>query len=159
MALLSSIGVESVKIETQPNGINMFLNDEPLPGIAYDTASLDQLMTLVNAFVTDPATQDMIAQVVPLLPGADITVARLLYGRACRRTRISARSHWSRTKTALCPWIRAYRCRALRLPPDVVSQLQAANVQQVDVNLLEDRLGIATNGQALPTISAARRSA
>ncbi len=39
------------------------------------------------------------------------------------------------------------------LPEDVVSNLQAANVQHVSVNMLEDRLGIATNGQPLPTIS------
>lgn len=157
MALLSSIGAESVKIETQPNGINVYMNDEPLPGVAYDTARLNELMPLVNAFVADPATQELIAQVLPLLPGAEVTVLVSFTGEPSGDTDIGTITVVANEDGTLSLGS-GIPLPGAALPPEVVSQLQEANVQQLDVNLLDDRLGIAANGQALPTISIADES-
>ncbi|MDI9548051.1 MAG: hypothetical protein QM346_10685, partial [Chloroflexota bacterium] len=75
LGILNSLGVDSVRIATHPNGINLFLNDRPLPGIAYDSASLGRLQAQLGAFIPDPAMLEMVNQVVPLLPGADISAA------------------------------------------------------------------------------------
>ncbi|NJN82321.1 MAG: hypothetical protein HC802_08640 [Caldilineaceae bacterium] len=74
LALLESLGLESILIMTQPNGIDLFMNQNPLPGLAYDTASLEQTATLAAAFVTDPAQLATIDQVLTILPGAEIQV-------------------------------------------------------------------------------------
>lgn len=157
LGILQNIGAETVRIATQPNGIDIFLNDEPLPSIAYDTPRLERTLTYAGAFIQDPQTLEMVNQLVPLLPGADITAAVSFTGEPAADTNIGS-------VTLVVGEDGAMRLGAgvplagAALPPDIVSNLQAANVQHLSVNLLDDRLAIAANGQVLPTISLADES-
>lgn len=55
LSTLSAIGAQTISIATNPNGIGLGMNGKPLPGLAYDSASLGRTMALVEPFVSDPA--------------------------------------------------------------------------------------------------------
>jgi len=86
MAIIDAIGAETLQIATQPNGINILLNDQPLPGVAYDTAYLARVQSYADIFVTDPAMVALINQLIPLLPGAEVTVVVSFTGEPVAET-------------------------------------------------------------------------
>lgn len=158
LALLDAIGVETVRIETQPNGIDLFLNDEPMPGIAYDSARLESTLAFAGAFVQDPQMADMLNQIVPLLPGADITAVVSFTGEPVAETDLGSITLVVGEDGSL-QLDSGIPVPGAALPADLVTDLQTANVQHLSVNLLEDRLAVAANGQVLPTISLSDESA
>jgi hypothetical protein len=86
LAILQGLGAQAVQVKVHPNGIDLSLNDRPLPGIAWDEPRLNNLLTNIPAFVSDPALVDTLNQVVPLLNGADVTVAVSFTGEQAAET-------------------------------------------------------------------------
>lgn len=152
LALLESIGAEAVQITVQPNGIDLSLNGNPLPSIAYDTARLTQLGQVLPAFVSDPAMLDTINQVLPLLPATQATVAVSFTGEQAVATELAA----VKIDIAADGSVRTLGfpvAGAGTVPAETVLQLQGAGVQRVDVSLQEKGLYLAANGQPLPNIT------
>ncbi len=152
LSLLQSIGAEKVTIATHPNGIHLSLNDRPLPGIAYDSASLNQLLELAPAFVADPALLATLQDLVPQLPGAQISVVVSFTGEAVAETELAPISISVEPDGSL----RAFGLPVAPepvVPADVIQKLQAANVQRLRVQMASDGLFIAANEQTLPTIT------
>ena len=152
MALIDAIGAETFTIATQPNGIDILLNEEPLPGIAYDSAYLGRVQYYADIFVTDPAMVELINQLIPLLPGAEVTVVVSFTGEPVAETDLgSITLVVAEDGTMMLD--SGIPLPSVELPADVVGKLQEANVQQLGVNLFEDGLAITSNGQPLPTLS------
>jgi hypothetical protein len=112
---------------------------------------LNSLLTNIPAFVADPAMVETLNTVVPLLNGADLTVAVSFTGEQAAETvipqidlSINENGDLSFAGIPLAPGA---------VPADALANLQAANVQQLAVSLQPTGLSLAANGQTLPTIT------
>jgi hypothetical protein len=152
LAILDAIGADSVKIATQPNGIDIFLNEEQLPGIAYDSAYLERTIPYIDAFVTDPAMAALLNQLIPQLPGADVQVVVSFTGEPAVATDLGSITVVAAEDGSL-KLESGVPLASASLPADLLANLQKANVQQLGVNMTADTLALTANGQVLPTIS------
>ena len=151
MGLLQSLGADVAQIKVHGNGIDLSMSDSPLPGIAWDQPRLNTLLATVPAFVADPALVDTLNQVVPLLNGADVTVAVSFTGEQAVDTvlapielNVSEKGDLSLAGIPLAPGV---------VPADALANLQTANVQQLALSVQPTGISIAANGQTLPTIT------
>ncbi len=151
VTLLASLGIEDVQVHIQPNGIDLMLGDDPLPGIAWDAQHLEVLGRYLPAFVTDPATLASINQVLPLLTTADITVAVSFTGEQTVATELPTINVTVNPDGSV--ELLGIPLATTTVPTDVVASLQASNVQQLAVSLQPDGLYLAANGEPLPTIT------
>jgi hypothetical protein len=73
MAILDALNAETLQVTTHPNGINITLNDKPLPGIAYDKDYLTRAINLAGPFLPVPSVSELLQnEIVPVVPGADV---------------------------------------------------------------------------------------
>ncbi len=149
--ILQAIKAEKIGIKTATDGLNFSLNDKPLPSLGYDAASLGVVTKLLPAFGLPQATVDMIAQIAPQLPGAQIDVNVSTTGQpagdmALGNVPLQIAADGSLTAFGL-------PLGAGIIPASLVGQLQGANIQQLAVNIAGNEIALATNGQALPVIS------
>ena len=151
LALLQSLGAENFEIYIFSNGIDISLNGQPLPGIAWDEASLNSLLAFAPAFVSDPAMVDTLNQAVPLLAGADVRVNVSFTGEQAVDTTLSPIRLTANENGDLL--LSGIPLAPGAIPADAMANLQAANVQQLNLSLQPTGIYIAANGQALPTIT------
>ena len=149
MATLSQLGAETLSVATQPNGVDLSMNDQPLPGIAYDTSRLNALLKYSAGLGIDPATQATLDKVVPLLPGAAVNAVVSFTGEPAVATEIAP------VVVDIQPDGKAevMGFPVAEMPADLMDNLKAANVQQLNVDVAEDGLFLASNGQLLPSIT------
>jgi hypothetical protein len=150
LALLQSLGIEKLQITTQPNGINLSINDRPLPSIAYDSQSLAQAQELVGSLAPDLAPT--INTVLPNLQGAQVDATVSFNGQPAGTTALGT------VPVVLNPdgTLAAYGVQlpgGPLVPLAVMAKLQQAGVQTLNVDLGQDGLFLAANGQTLPTIT------
>jgi hypothetical protein len=151
LAMLQSLGADKVLVHVFSNGIDLSLNDRPLPGIAWDEARLNTLLADMPAFVADPATVATLNQVVPLLSGADVTLAVSFTGEQAADTVLAPIELTFNDKGDLS--LLGIPVAPGALPADTLAKLQAANVQQLAVSVQPTGLSIAANGKTLPTVT------
>lgn len=152
LGLLNTLGAQNVQVSVHPNGIDLALNGEPLPSIAYDSARLSTLVEVLPAFVADPGLVETIGQVAPLLSAAQATVVVSFTGEQAVETELTP------VNIEIAPdgSVRTLGfpvAGAGTVPADTVQQLQSAGVQRLDVSLQEQGLFLAANGQPLPNIT------
>lgn len=150
LGLLKSIGLDKLQVKTDPNGIKLSLNDKPLPSIAYDSKSLEQVKPLVGAFAPDLAPT--LDTVLPKLPGADLDVAVSFTGQPAQETQLAAVPVTLNPDGTLGVFGIPLPGSGM-VPPDVLQKLQAAGVQTLNVDVGQDGVFLAANGQTLPTIT------
>jgi hypothetical protein len=150
LALLQSLGLEKLQITTQPNGINLSMNDRPLPSIAYDSQSLAQAQALAAAVA--PEMAPTLDTVLPNLQGAQLDVAVSFTGQPAGTTALGTVPVVLNNDGTLS----AYGVQlpgGPMVPADVMEKLQQAGVQTLNVELGQEGLFLAANGQTLPTIT------
>lgn len=148
--MLESFGIDQLQIRTTPNGIQLALNDQPLPGIAYDSASLAAVQPLITAFA--PELAPTLESALPLLQRADVDVAVSLTGEPAGETALAP------VPVVLKPdgTVAAFGFDLPGgpiVPADVVQKLQAAGVETLQLDIGQEGLFISANGQTLPTIT------
>jgi hypothetical protein len=151
LGLLQSLGAQAAQVRVQGNGIDLALNGAPLPGIAWDQPRLNTLLENVPAFVADPSLVSTLQQVVPLLNGADLTVAVSFTGEQAAETvlapiemRVNENGDLSVAGIPVAPGV---------VPADALANLQAANVQHLALSVQPTGISVAANGQTLPTVT------
>jgi len=151
LEIFAAIDAETVTVTTNPNGIDLTLNGDPLPSLAYDSASLGRTLALIDPLVTDAALAAQLNDLVPQLPGAQLNVLASLTGEPAGQTALS------NVKLTLDEQgtLGAYGFPIVNLvPPATVQQLQAANLQQIDAKIEGgDTLMLAANGKTIPSIA------
>jgi hypothetical protein len=152
LALVQTLGVETFVVNVQPNGIDLTLNDQPLPGVAYDADTLARLQTYLPAFVQDPATLETLNQVIPLLPATQATVAVSFTGEQAAPTELPVVDLAIDGDGRLAVLNLPVGAQPV-VPAEVLQNLQSANVQQLDVSLQPEGLFLAANGQPLPSVT------
>jgi hypothetical protein len=152
LALVQALDIDMAVVKVHSNGIDLSIDDAPLPGVAYDPERLETLAQVLPAFVTDPAQLEMINQVLAVLPATDATIAVSFTGEPAMETSImpvevnidaEGRLQVQSIPVGAEPMV----------PAETVANLQAAGVEQLDVALDETGLFLAANGQPLPSIT------
>jgi hypothetical protein len=151
LSMLQSLGAEAVNVRIHGNGIDLSMNDRPLPGIAWDQPRLNTLLANAPAFVADPALVDTLNQAVPLLGGADITLAVSFTGEQAVET-VLAPIELSISETGDLI-LAGIPVAPGAVPADALASLQAANVQHLALSVQPTGITAAANGQTLPTIT------
>ncbi len=151
LAILQGLGAQQVLVHVQPNGIDLSLDDRPLPSLAWDEVRLNNLLTYLPAFVADPALVETLNQVVPLLNAADVAVAISFTGEQTVDTTLAP------IELSLTPegdlQFAGIPVAQGAIPADAIANLQAANVQQFALSAQPSGLFLAANGQTLPTVT------
>lgn len=151
LSILQGLGAQVVQVKVQPNGIDLSLNDRPLPSIAWDEQRLNSLLTYVPAFVADPAQVATLNQVVPLLNAADVTVAVSFTGEQAVDTVLTPIEINMTPEGDLLLF--GIPVAQGAIPADTIANLQAANIQQFALSVQPTGLSLAANGQTLPTVT------
>ena len=150
LQILSAVGVEQFSLATQPNGIDLALDSTDLPGLAYDTRRLNNLLPIVSAFV-DPSMSGMIAEVLPKLPGADLDVIVSFTGEPAADTLLPTIPVSIGEDGSLGVWGIPVGSGSL-LPASVLDLLGNLSVQKLDLSIQADGLYLALNQEPLPSI-------
>jgi hypothetical protein len=150
IAMIKSLGADTIDIKLTPNGVALMLGDKPLPGIAYDSATLEQAVTLANAFV-DEQTAETLNKVTEILPNADVETVISLTGEPAVETELAKIPVVINDDGTLSVFGLPAGADTV-IDPETLTKLQDANIQHLDLNIDEDGIAVATNGQKLPTI-------
>ena len=150
LQILTALGVEQFTLATQPAGIDLALDGTALPGLAYDTRRLNNLLPIVSAFV-DPSMGGMVAEVLPKLTGADLDVIVSFTGELTADTQLPTIPVSVGEDGSMGVWGIPLGAGSL-LPASVLDLLGNMNVQKLDLSIQADGLYLALNQEPLPTI-------
>lgn len=151
LQILTPLNVDQFSIATQPNGVDLALGNTVLPGLAYDSERLENLLPIVSAFV-DPSMGGMIADVMSKLPGADVDVIVSFTGEMVADTQLPNIPVSVGEDGSLAAWGIPLGTGSL-LPASVLDILSDTNVQKLDLALTSNNLYLSLNQEPLPTIS------
>ncbi|MBI1296364.1 hypothetical protein GC175_15535 [bacterium] len=149
LQILQQINAEQVSINTSSTGIQLALNGQPLPSIAYNGESLGRALGLAQPFVAGTPMESTLADLGPQLEGADIEVAVSFTGEPVGGIQIASVPLQLQADGRLS----AYGIAVTNVGADLVGSLQGAGVEQLFVNIAQDNLILAVNGEALPVIT------
>jgi len=150
LGMLQSFGITKVQVTTQPGSINLSLNDQPLPGLAYNAAALEAAKPLINTFA--PAAAPMVDQVVPILPSLALDAVVSFDGQPAGTTSIGNLPVVLNTDGTVSAFGIPVGSTPV-VPADVMQKLTAAGVTSLNVDVNQGGLFLAANGQTLPTIT------
>ena len=150
LAMLNSFGIDKLNITTEPNALKLSMNDRPLPSLAYDSASLAQVQPLVASFA--PALAPTLAQFLPKLQNAQLDVVVSFTGQPAGTTQLAPVPVALNADGTLTVFGTPLSSTPM-VPADLLQKLQAAGVQQLDLEIGQDGIFLAADGQTLPTIT------
>jgi len=150
MSTLSGLG-DTLGVKTGANGIDLSIGDKQLPNIAFDGNSLDNVLDVAAPFIGDEATLNTIKSAVPTLQSTALDLQVSLTGETGETDlgSIPLALNADGTLSAM-----GFPTGQTVLDPAMLEQLQAAGIQQLDVNLNADSgLKLGANGMSLPSLS------
>jgi hypothetical protein len=151
LQLLRSINAQSVRVQVHPYGIDLGLNNRPLPGLRYDGQTLANASKYAAPFVADPATAELVNTLLGIVPNLQVELVISFTGEQLVETRVP------RLVVVIDPEgtlnIMGLPVAQQAVPADVLQGLQRANVQQLNVALQPTGLVLAANAQPLPTLT------
>ena len=150
LEIMEGLGIKQFSLATQPNGIDLAFDNTALPGLAYDTRRLNNLLPIISAFV-DPSMGGMIADVLPKLPGADLDIIVSFTGEPAADTQLPTIPVNVGEDGSLSAWGIPLGTGSL-LPTSVLDILGGTNAQKLDLSIKADGLYLALNQEPLPTI-------
>lgn len=144
---LQAIGAENISVKTSPSGIDLAVGGKPLPRIAYNKSALERTLNVAGPFV-GPELSETLQQVLPMLPGAEVDLNVSLTGEPAGSTVLPKVSVEVGDDGSLS----AFGMPVGQFPSDLLAQLNAAGVQQLDVDISNSEIVIAANKEKLPVI-------
>ena len=150
LQILNAVGVEQFSLATQPNGIDLALDNTDLPGLAYDSERLDNLMPIVSAFV-DTSMSGLIGEVLPKLQGADLDIIVSFTGEPAADTMLPTIPVSIGEDGSLGAFGIPLGLGSI-VPADVLGILSATNAQKLDLSIQSGGLYLALNQESLPSI-------
>jgi hypothetical protein len=149
LGLLNSLGIQNLQVKTTPNGIQLATNGRPLPSIAYDSQSLEQVTPLIGAFA--PALAPTLSGLLPTLQSTALDVGVAFSGEPVGELSLAEVPVAISEDGSLNVFGLPVAPNAL--PADLLGQLQQAGVQQLNVEISQEGIFLAADGQTLPTIT------
>ena len=151
MGALAAVGADKLGVTTGANGIDLSLGGKKLPSIAFDGDSLAGVIDVAAPFIGDEATLNTIKSAVPTLQTTALDLDVSLTGEAGETDlgSIPLALNADGTLSAM-----GFPTGQTVLDAEMLGQLQAAGIQQLDVNLNADSgLQLGANGMSLPSLS------
>jgi hypothetical protein len=148
---LQSLGLDQLQVTTNPNGINLAMNGQPLPGIAYDSQRLAAVQPIVGALA--PAVAPTLETVLPTIQSTQIDASVSFNGPTAEPAAIELGAVPVKLNTDGTLNAFGVAVPGVTLPADLMQKLQAAGVQTLNVDVGQEGLFLAANGQTLPTIT------
>lgn len=153
LGTLSSLGIDALNVKTGPNGIDLSFNGQSLPSIAYDSASLATLTKYLPGLTGgDPATADLVNQVVPMLPNLALNADVSFTGEPIGTLELPAVD----VQVAEDGSLSAFGLPvgpAGTLDAATLGMLQDAGIGSLNLDVNDAGLMAVVNGQKLPSIS------
>lgn len=147
--LLSSLGIQNVQVKTTANGIQLSTNGRSLPGIAYDSQSLTNVEPLVASLA--PALAPTLSGILPKLQATALDVGVSFSGEPVGELSLSEVPVAISEDGSLNVFGLPVAPNAL--PADTLQKLQQAGVKQLNVEISQEGVFLAADGQTLPTIT------
>ncbi len=148
LALLDSLGVENLTVSTQPNGVNLTMNGQPLPGIAYDQERLAAAQQFVGPLTGD---NPMVADLLTKLPGAQVDLAVSFTGEPVGQTSLTNIPVAINEDGTLA--VHGFNVPGVTVPANIMSSLQSSGVQNLGVAMSGGGVVLIADNQPLPTIT------
>lgn len=152
MQMINSMGIQKLQIKTEPDGLNVAVNDGALTKLAYDSAALERLLKLVGSMIQDQSMAATFNDLAAKLPGADIQATISFTGEPAGALALSNVGVEIGEDGSLKAMGITLPGGAM-VPASALQMLQSSNIQQLDVNLGETGINLSANGQSLPAIS------
>lgn len=150
LAQLKSFGIGNLGIQTTPGGLEITVNGDKMPGIAYDASYLERLTGLLPAIPgVDEMTANLIGGVASQLPNMNLGLNVDLSGQpvdlklADLPVKIGDDGSLELLGLAL---------PGVTLPTEALQPLRDLGVSQLALNASTEAINIAVDGQALPRI-------
>lgn len=152
LQMLSSLGAETLSVQVTPNTLDLALNGNALPSLAYDTESLAAGLELARALLADdPDTLGLVETLLPSLPAMDLTVQVSFTGEAVGGTTLGA-LHVDVSEAGELS-VLGLPLGADLLPAATLAPLTDAGVHRLDLQINGSEIALAQNGQVMPTIT------
>lgn len=152
IAALTAAGGDKLGLKSTANGLDLSLGDKKLPSIAFNGGSLESVLNVAGPFIGDQGMMDTIKSAVPMLQSTELDVQVGLTGEPAVATdlgEIPLAINADGTLSAM-----GFPTGQTVLDAEMLGQLQAAGIQQLDVNLNSDSgIQLGANGASLPSIS------
>ena len=146
LALINSLGLANLFVTTQPNGIDVALDESPFPGLAYDSGRLAALQPLLAGFLGGQAA--MADQVMGSLQATDLTLSVNFTGESTALDLGDIPVVLGADGSLNVMGVPAGNV----VSPETITLLQDANIQTVAVQASSAGVNLAVNGQALPSL-------
>lgn len=152
IAALTATGAEKLGLKSTANGLDLSLGDKKLPSIAFNGGSLDSVLNVAGPFIGDQAMLDTIKSAVPTLQSTELDLQVGLTGEPAVATdlgEIPLAINADGTLSAM-----GFPTGQPVLDENMLGQLQAAGISQLDVNLNSGSgIQLGANGASLPSLS------
>jgi hypothetical protein len=147
--LFQGLNANQFSLNTRANGLTLQAGSRSLPGLSYDSASLGRAMSLAGAFMGDDPMLGQIESIVTRLPGSSISATVAVGNEPAGPTSLSPIP----LQITESGQLSVYGFPVAALPADLISDLQAAGVEQLNVSIEGTTINLAVNGAVLPAIS------
>lgn len=148
LAIFQAVGADKLGVTTSPSGIDIALGDKKLPRIAYNASALNRVLDVAKPLVPDQNLVGTLEQALPVLASSDVNLDVSLTGEPLSATTLPKVNVAVGDDGSLS----AFGLPVGEFPPDLLAQLQDAGVQQLDVDISDNRILLAANNEKLPMI-------
>ncbi len=152
LQMIGNMGWNTLQIKTTPTGITLTANeDQPLPSLAFDEASLQRLVEVITPMMAaSPDTLATIQQVTSILPSQNLDL-KIGFNGTPVETVLSDLPVGIADDGAIT--FGGLPIPGASIPAATLDQLKTAGVQSVGVAATEGGILLAVNGETLPKIS------
>ena len=156
--ILSDLGAETISLNFTPNTLDLALNGQALPSLAYDSDSLAAGLDLASALLADdPATLALIESLLPKLPALAISGTISLTGQAAGSLALPERIVVPVNADGTLGDVMGLPLGAILtdpvLPADMIGKLTGAGITRLDLGLSGLNVAAAVDGSPMPGIA------
>ena len=156
--ILSDLGAETVSLNFTPNTLDLALNGQDLPSLAYDSDSLAAGLELASALLAnDPATLSLVESFLPKLPALAISGTISFTGQAAGSLALPERIVVPVNADGTLGNVMGLPLGAILtepvLPADMIGKLTGAGITRLDVSLSGLNVAATVDGSPIPEIT------
>lgn len=152
LSMLTNLGAETLRITTTPNTLDIALNGNALPGLAYDAESLAAGLELARVLLAEDAeTLGMVETYLPQLPALDLTVEVSFTGVPVGSTQLG-QLHIDIADDGNLS-VLGLPLGTVLISTDALAPLMDVGINRLDVQVSSTGVSLAGNGTVLPAIS------
>ena len=156
--ILSDLGAETISLNFTPNTLDLALNGQDLPSLAYDSDSLAAGLELASALLAnDPATLGLVESFLPKLPALAISGTISFTGQAAGSLVLPERIVVPVNADGTLGDVMGLPLGGILtdpvLPADMIGKLTGAGITRLDVSLSGLNVAAAVDGSPIPEIA------